>query len=133
MTCSVPTCERAVKSRGFCGMHLQRFYKYGDTERRMKNWHSGSCRHGQGYVRVHVGNNKYRMEHVVIAEKALGKPLPKGAVVHHVDGDPAANRKPWNLVVCPNQDYHLLLHRRAQALGYEPVGGFKMTSKRKAR
>jgi len=95
----------------------------------MKNWHSGSYRHEQGYIRVHVGGNKYKMEHVLMAEKALGKPLPKGVVVHHVDGDPAANRKPWNLVVCPNQDYHLLLHRRAQSLGYEPPGGFRMATK----
>lgn len=95
----------------------------------MKNWHGGSYRHEQGYVRVHVGDNKYKMEHVLRAEKALGRPLPKGVIVHHVNGDPADNFRPWNLVVCPNQDYHLLLHRRAQELGYEPVGGFRLATK----
>lgn len=108
-------------------MHLQRFYKYGDTKRRMQNWHGGSFRHEQGYIRVHVGDGKYKMEHVLFAEKALGKPLPPEAVVHHVNGDPGDNKTPWNLVVCPDQDYHLLLHRRAQELGYEPVGGFGTT------
>jgi len=48
-------------------------------------------------------------------EKALGKPLPFGAEVHHVDGNPL-NNKHSNLVACENQAYHKLLHRRADAL-----------------
>lgn len=50
-----------------------------------------------------------------MAEKALGKPLPVGAMVHHVDGNPA-NNDPTNLVICQNQAYHLLLHRRTRSL-----------------
>lgn len=129
MTCKAPGCARPVKAAGMCGMHYQRFQLHGSFERKMKNWHSGSYRHEQGYIRVHVGGNRYRMAHVLKAEKALGKPLPKGVIVHHVNGDPADNDAPWNLVVCPDQDYHLLLHRRAQALGYEPAGGFGKAKK----
>lgn len=55
-----------------------------------------------------------RRAHVVLAEKALGKPLPRGAVVHHVDGDGRNNKN--NLVVCPSQKYHALLHYRTRAL-----------------
>ena len=131
MACLVDGCDRIVKARSLCQMHYIRFRKYGDFDRRMQNWHAGRYRHEQGYIRVHVGNNQYRMEHVLFAEKALGKPLPEGAVVHNVNGDPGDNETPWNLVVCPDQDYHLLLHRRAQALGYEPIGGFKLATKRK--
>lgn len=29
-TCSVEGCDKKYKSRGFCSMHLARFYKYGD-------------------------------------------------------------------------------------------------------
>jgi CRISPR/Cas system-associated exonuclease Cas4 (RecB family) len=47
--------------------------------------------------------------HVAVAEAALGKKLPKGAVVHHVDLNPL-NNDASNLVVCPSQSYHLLLH-----------------------
>jgi len=63
-----------------------------------------------GYVYIQ-SNKKKKMKHVLVAEKALGKSLPKGAVVHHVDLD-KKNNKPSNLVICPDQAYHLLLHKR---------------------
>jgi hypothetical protein len=43
----------------------------------------------------------------------MGKPLRRGAVVHHVNGDRADNR-PANLVACHNQAHHLLIHARAR-------------------
>lgn len=61
-----------------------------------------------------VGNG-HRLEHILIAEKALGKSLPKGAEVHHVDGN-GRNNAPENLVVCPDRAYHALLHVRQRAL-----------------
>lgn len=59
---------------------------------------------GQGYVR----------EHVLVAEKALGKYLPRKARVHHQDEDPT-NNTPSNLVICENDKYHKLLHVRLRA------------------
>jgi len=68
------------------------------------------CITDQGYI--HIQNNwQKKMQHVLVAEKALGKSLPKGAVVHHVDED-KQNNDPRNLVICPNQAYHNLLHKR---------------------
>lgn len=52
--------------------------------------------------------------HVAIAEQALGKKLPFGAEVHHVDENPS-NNEPSNLVVCPDAAYHKLLHQRQRA------------------
>lgn len=73
---------------------------------------------------THISRDGYRVhcrarEHIVIAERALGKALPPGAMVHHVNGIRTDNR-PENLVICPNQAYHMLLHRRqeARALGF---------------
>jgi hypothetical protein len=60
----------------------------------------------QGYVR----------EHILVAEKALGKPLPAAAIVHHVRPDESDNNDPSNLVICENQTYHLLLHARTRRL-----------------
>ncbi len=47
--------------------------------------------------------------HRVRAEKALGKPLPEGAIVHHADGTKGDNAP---LVICPDDSYHQLLHAR---------------------
>ena len=53
--------------------------------------------------------------HISVAEKALGHALPSGSRVHHVDltRDNNANS---NLVICPSQEYHKLLHARTEAL-----------------
>lgn len=53
--------------------------------------------------------------HVLVAATALGKPLPRGAVVHHVNEVKTDNR-PSNLVICQSQAYHMLLHKRLEAL-----------------
>lgn len=60
-----------------------------------------------------VGENC--LEHRLIAERVLGKPLPKGAMVHHANGDKSDNRNS-NLVICQDMEYHKLLHTRMLAL-----------------
>lgn len=52
-------------------------------------------------------------EHVRIAVQTLGRPLPRGAEVHHVDGDGTNNTRS-NLVVCQDRAYHKLLHVRTR-------------------
>jgi hypothetical protein len=54
-----------------------------------------------------------RRVHIVKAELALGRRLPCGAVVHHVDGDKWNNANA-NLVICQDVAYHALLHRRTR-------------------
>ena len=51
--------------------------------------------------------------HVVVAEAALGRLLPDGCEVHHVDENPR-NNAPNNLVICQDAAYHKLLHARAR-------------------
>ena len=50
---------------------------------------------------------------------ALGKPLPKGAEVHHVD-EIRTNNDCNNLVICEDKFYHRLLHLRMKA--YKATG-----------
>jgi len=53
--------------------------------------------------------------HRLRAEAALGKPLPKGADVHHVDEN-KNNNVSRNLVICQDRAYHSLLHFRLRVL-----------------
>jgi hypothetical protein len=54
------------------------------------------------------------MEHVLVAGRALGRPVPLGSPVHHVNGDRADNR-PRNLVICQDTAYHNLIEARTRA------------------
>jgi len=60
-------------------------------------------------------------EHVLVAATALGKPLPRGAVVHHINEIRAENCN-TNLVICENAGYHGLLHKRMDARGILAAG-----------
>ncbi len=60
-------------------------------------------------------SNGYVLEHLLIAEKVMGKLLPFPIVVHHRNGIGIENQ-PKNLVVCENTGYHTLIHARQRAL-----------------
>lgn len=53
-------------------------------------------------------------EHVYKASIALGKQIPKGVHIHHVDNNPKNNLN-VNLVICSSA-YHKLIHARTKAL-----------------
>ncbi len=116
--CSVDDCETlTTHNSGMCELHLHRFVRYGRTERIVGLPGLGTINR-DGYVVFNI-NGVPTYEHILKAEKALGRPLPKGAVVHHMNRKPWDNDTPLNLVICPDQGYHLLLHRRMKELGYE--------------
>ena len=69
------------------------------------------------YQYTYAGSSKMtnsRKAHRTV-EKVMGKPLPFKAEIHHVNGD-TNNNSNSNLVVCNDQAYHKLLHRRIRAL-----------------
>ena len=52
-----------------------------------------------------------RHEHRIVAERMLGRPLKKGEVVHHKDGN-KRNNAPEDLMVFPSQAEHAKFHAR---------------------
>lgn len=70
--------------------------------------------HGHIYPKVRINGRAVNV-HLLVAEKALGKPLPKGAQIHHVDENPK-NFTNGNLVICQDMAYHRLLHMRARVV-----------------
>ncbi len=104
--CCVEGCNEDATRKQMCQKHYRRVKVHGDpgkTNRRANG-------DGKGYL-----SNDGKGAHVVAAERAIGRALPEGAQVHHVNGDRSDNRGS-NLVICPSQKYHALLHIRARAL-----------------
>ena len=62
-------------------------------------------------------------EHVYKASMALGKAIPIGAVVHHHDKN-IHNNNPSNLVICQDNIYHRLLHKRMNAYYGKPKDSY---------
>lgn len=98
--------------------HHRRFYARG---RRNSAW-KGGTKMNNGYRMVRCPGHpraqpkdSYVFEHILVAEKSLGRHLPEGAVVHHINEVKTDNR-PENLVICPDSNYHALLHARMNAL-----------------
>jgi hypothetical protein len=84
-------------------------------------WIGGRYVRKDGYVLLNcpdhpkANNSGQVYEHILVAERALGRYLPEGAEVHHVNENPSDNRGE-NLVICQDHSYHFLLHRRAKQL-----------------
>lgn len=111
--CKIPNCGRLCGGQGYCPMHYQRLRATGDPLG-LKKGSPGSGTTHRGYRIFTVDGRRVR-EHVAIAEKALGRPLPAGAIVHHVDEDRSNNRNN-NLVICQDSSYHHHLHQNLIAL-----------------
>ena len=88
--------------------------------KRSNNWTGGVVKLGRR-IGIWFPNHVRAMPHgyvfryLLIAEKALGRPIPRGCDVHHVNEIPSDDRS-GNLVICEDTNYHRLLHRRALAL-----------------
>lgn len=110
--CSVDGCEKPVHGNGLCDKHRMRMRRNGHLNDTKRQNGTGGI-NASGHISI-IKNGIRKYEHVIIAERALGKQLPPGAQVHHADKNPANNENS-NLVICQSDAYHKLLHRRTNA------------------
>ena len=103
--CGKEITRRAIRCR-VCDNKARTGYFLGDKN---PNWRGGKT-HNEGYVYLRVGSTKerhhaYRAEHIVVWEKANGKPLPKGWVIHHLNGIKDDNSLE-NLIAMPRNSHN---------------------------
>lgn len=117
--CMIPGCSGKPITRQMCKKHYSKFWKYGNPLIKINASPGEGWITEDGYRRICI-NYVIKYEHVFLAEKALGHSLPPKAVIHHMNGDKTDNKTFFNLVVCPDQSYHKLIHIRTKE--YEQFG-----------
>ena len=82
------------------------------------NWQGGRRISSHGYVEIKVlkdhplrNANGYAYEHRIVAMKMLGRPLAKGELIHHINGNKQDNRKS-NIQVFKSNAEHYYQHRK---------------------
>jgi hypothetical protein len=110
-------------ARGLIKGEPQKFIKGHSGNRNGENnsrWKGGRKLSSMGYVLIYMPSHPrsdkkgYVLEHILIVEAVLGKSLPNGAMVHHHDSR-RGNNGNRNLVVCQDDAYHQLIHKRTRA------------------
>jgi len=97
--CSEGAVRNEMNRQGFTfrGLKEAHAHLFGEDN---PAWKGGRYKAEDGYIMVYVGGRKHRPEHIVIWEQVNGRKLPKGWVIHHLNGIRDDNRIE-NLVALP--------------------------------
>lgn len=83
-------------------------------------WKGGRHLSYDGYVLVYIGPKKYRKEHDLVVEKALGREIVKPEMVHHINLVRADNDVK-NLILLADEHEHRKLHAQLDKLMSELI------------
>jgi hypothetical protein len=97
-----PTCSQECRAASMKGEHHWL-------------WKGGRYIDSEGYVRVWTANG-HQLEHRVVAEQMLKRPLRDDEVVHHRDED-RQNNAPENLKVVSDRGEHTMDHHVVRGRG----------------
>ena len=100
-TCNINNCAKTAETRDWCGMHYERWRKHGDPTIVLKAWalvkpEMRKFKTTRGYILVKYPGEPEVLEHRLIMEQHLGRPLKSYEQVHHKNGRKDDNR-PENL------------------------------------
>lgn len=85
------------------------------------NWKGGKYKTNYGYIMLKIPNHPradshgYVFEHIYVWETRNGKPLPKGWVIHHLNGIRDDNRQE-NLVALSDKKHRTILQAKAKRI-----------------
>lgn len=108
--CSTPITPRASYCRSCSSKHRPKKYSQ-----------KGRVKTSHGYIVVYLpphpraNTQGYVYEHILVWEEFHGKPLPKGWIVHHLNGIRSDNR-PRNLEGMPSMKHNLVLVAKAKRI-----------------
>lgn len=88
-TCTVNGCERKEHSSKLCHMHYMRHYTHGEVgpATSLRAPMGSGHKDGQGYIRI-----SRKMQHRIVMEQRLGRPLRNDERVHHINSVRDDNR-----------------------------------------